>query len=139
MMGSGARIAITKEAAALDFAMTEDQVRFKQAAREFLNKEVIPYRAEWDRRESVFDAIAASRSLVTFVGARNRVGWPGGLGLARLPIVGPVPLYPWSLVWRADTAHAGARRLVSHVKRTFEPPAAGAAVWLPRQARDDLR
>jgi DNA-binding transcriptional LysR family regulator len=88
--------------------------------------------------ESVFDAIAASRSLVTFVGARNRVGWPGGLGLARLPIVDPVPLYPWSLVWRADTAHAGAKRLVSQVKRAFEPPAAGAAVWLPRQAKDDL-
>jgi DNA-binding transcriptional LysR family regulator len=88
--------------------------------------------------ESVFDAVAGSRSLVTLVGARNRVGWPGGLGLARLPIVDPVPLYPWSLVWRADTVHAGAKRLVSHVKRAFEPPAAGAAVWLPRQARDEI-
>ena len=69
--------------------------------------------------ESVFDAIAASRSLMTLVGERNRVGWPGGLGLVRLPIVDPVPLYPWSLVWRADTVHAGAKRLVSHVKRTY--------------------
>ena len=69
--------------------------------------------------ESVFDAVAASRSLMTLVGERNRVGWPGGLGLVRLPIVDPVPLYPWSLVWRADTVHAGAKRLVSHVKRTY--------------------
>jgi DNA-binding transcriptional LysR family regulator len=88
--------------------------------------------------ESVFDAIAASRSLMTLVGERNRVGWPGGLGLARLPIVDPVPLYPWSLVWRADTRHAGARRLIGHVKRSFKPPSADTAVWLPRQARDDL-
>jgi hypothetical protein len=73
------------------------------------------------------------------VGERNRVGWPGGLGLVRLPIVDPVPLYPWSLVWRADTVHAGAKRLVSHVKRTYEPPSGGPAVWLPRQARDDLQ
>jgi DNA-binding transcriptional LysR family regulator len=88
--------------------------------------------------ESVFDAVAASRSLVTLVGARSRVGWPGGLGLVRLPVVDPVPAYPWSLIWRADTAHQGALRLVEHVTRSFEPPAASAAVWLPRQARDDL-
>jgi DNA-binding transcriptional LysR family regulator len=88
--------------------------------------------------ESVFDAVAASRSLVTFVGERSRVGWPGSLGVVRLPVVDPVPLYPWSLIWRADTGHQGAIRLIGHVKRSFAPPAAGTAVWLPRQARDDL-
>ena len=88
--------------------------------------------------ESVFDAVAPSRSLITLVGERSRVGWPGGLGLVRLPIVDPVPLYPWSLIWRADTGHQGARRLIEHVKRSFAPPAAGTAIWLPRQARDDF-
>jgi DNA-binding transcriptional LysR family regulator len=88
--------------------------------------------------ESVFDAVAASRSLVTLVGERNRVAWPGNLGLARLPLVDPVPVYPWSLIWRADTAHHGAKHLVNHAKRAFEPPAAGTPVWLPRQARDDF-
>jgi DNA-binding transcriptional LysR family regulator len=87
--------------------------------------------------ESVFDAIAASRSLVTLVGERSRVGWPGGLGLARLPLVDPVPLYPWSLVWRSDTVHPGVQHLIDQVKRSFEKPS-GAAVWLPRQAKDDL-
>jgi DNA-binding transcriptional LysR family regulator len=87
--------------------------------------------------ESVFDAVAASRSLVTLVGERNRVAWPGNLGLARLPIVDPVPVYPWSLIWRADTVHQGAKRLIGQVKRSFEPPA--TEVWLPRQARDDIR
>jgi len=88
--------------------------------------------------ESVFDAVAASRSLVTYVGERSRIGWPGNLGVVRLPVADPAPLYPWSLVWRADTAHQGARRLAGHVKRAFAPPAAGAAIWLPRQARDDF-
>ena len=88
--------------------------------------------------ESVFDAVAASRSLVTLVGARSRVGWPGGLGLVRLPVVDPVPAYPWSLTWRADTGHQGALRLAEHVRNSFEPPPAGTAIWLPRQARDDL-
>jgi DNA-binding transcriptional LysR family regulator len=88
--------------------------------------------------ESVFDAVAASRSLVTFVGERSRIGWPGNLGVVRLPVVDPVPLYPWSLIWRADTGHQGTARLIEHVKRSFAPPAAGTAIWLPRQARDDL-
>ncbi len=88
--------------------------------------------------ESVFDAVAASRSLVTFVGGTE----PGRL--AGQPRAGPAsrrrpaPLYPWSLVWRADTGHQGAMRLIEHVKRSFEPPPAGTAVWLPRQARDDI-
>jgi DNA-binding transcriptional LysR family regulator len=88
--------------------------------------------------ESVFDAVAASRSLVTYVGERSRIGWPGNLGVVRLPVADPAPLYPWSLVWRADTAHQGARRLAEHVRRSFTPPSPGAAIWLPRQARDDL-
>jgi DNA-binding transcriptional LysR family regulator len=88
--------------------------------------------------ESVFDSVAASRSLVTYVGERSRVGWPGSLGLVRLPLVDPVPVYPWSLVWRADTGHRGAKRLIEHVKRSFEPPSAGTGIWLPRQARDDF-
>ncbi|HEX7164033.1 MAG TPA: LysR family transcriptional regulator [Trebonia sp.] len=88
--------------------------------------------------ESVLDSVAASRSLVTYVGERSRVGWPGSLGLVRLPLVDPVPLYPWSLIWRADTGHQGAKRLIEHVSRSFEPPVAGTAVWLPRQARDDF-
>jgi len=86
--------------------------------------------------ESVFDAVAASRSLVTFVGERSRIGWPGNLGLVRLPLADPVPVYPWSLIWRADTKHQGAMQLIDYVKRSFKPPA--SAVWLPSQARDDL-
>ena len=37
----------------MDITLTEDQLAFKQLARVFLDKEVVPYRAEWDRRESV--------------------------------------------------------------------------------------
>jgi DNA-binding transcriptional LysR family regulator len=88
--------------------------------------------------ESVFDAVAASRSLVTFVGERSRIGWPGNLGLVRLPLADPVPVYPWSLIWRADTQHEGAKQLIGHVRRSFEPPAPATGCWLPRQARDDL-
>jgi DNA-binding transcriptional LysR family regulator len=88
--------------------------------------------------EPVWDAIARSRSLVTLVGQRNRVGWPGMVGLARIPVTAPVPYYPWSLIWRADTEHAGTRLLVDHVRRSFRRPPDDTGIWLPRQARDDL-
>lgn len=50
----------------MDLALTDDQLLFKQAARDFLTKEVIPYRAEWDRRESVDPAIIAKLGEVGF-------------------------------------------------------------------------
>jgi DNA-binding transcriptional LysR family regulator len=86
--------------------------------------------------ESVFDAVAASRSLVTFVGERSRIGWPGNLGLVRLPLADPVPVYPWSLIWRTDTQHQGAHQLVDYVRRSYTPPT--TECWLPTQAHGDL-
>ncbi|HVT68751.1 MAG TPA: LysR substrate-binding domain-containing protein, partial [Trebonia sp.] len=87
--------------------------------------------------ESVFDAVAASRSLVTYVGKKSRVALPATAGLVRLPVTDPVPLYPWSLVWRPQSGHPGKARLIGYARRTFRRPDPGAA-WLPRQARDDL-
>jgi hypothetical protein len=63
----------------VDFALTEDQLRFKQAAREFLNKEVVPYRAEWDRRESVDPAIIGKLGELGFFGLTIPEEY-GGLG-----------------------------------------------------------
>jgi DNA-binding transcriptional LysR family regulator len=87
--------------------------------------------------ESVFDSVAASTSLVTFVGEKNRVALPAAAGLVRLPVTGPVPLYPWSLVWRRRSPHPAAGRLIDHAERAFQPPDPVAS-WLPRPARDDL-
>jgi DNA-binding transcriptional LysR family regulator len=53
--------------------------------------------------ESLLDIIADSRSLLTFVGEKSRVAWPGHLGLVRIPVVAPTPLYPWSLSWHSGT------------------------------------
>jgi DNA-binding transcriptional LysR family regulator len=87
--------------------------------------------------ESVFDSVAASRSLVTFVSEKNRVALPDGAGLVRLAVTEPVPLYPWSLIWRPQPSHPGKRQLIAYARRTFRRPDL-AAVWLPRQAREDL-
>jgi glutaryl-CoA dehydrogenase len=63
----------------VDFALTEDQLRFKEAAREFLTKEVVPYRAEWDRRESVDTAIIGKLGELGFFGLTIPEEY-GGLG-----------------------------------------------------------
>ncbi len=90
-----------------------------------------------DGTGSVFDAVAASSSLVTFVGEKSRVALPSGVDLVRLPVTDPVPLYPWSLIWRSDPRHPGTRRLIAHTARVLRAQD-GAAGWLPRQAREDL-
>lgn len=36
----------------MDLTLNEDQLGFRALARDFLDKEVVPFRAEWDRVES---------------------------------------------------------------------------------------
>ena len=52
----------------MDLALTEEQLGFQQLAREFLEKEVVPHRAEWDRRESVDTAIIPKLGEIGFLG-----------------------------------------------------------------------
>jgi alkylation response protein AidB-like acyl-CoA dehydrogenase len=52
----------------MDLSLTEDQQSFKQLAREFLDKEVVPHRAEWDRAESVDTAIIPRLGEIGFFG-----------------------------------------------------------------------
>jgi alkylation response protein AidB-like acyl-CoA dehydrogenase len=52
----------------MDITLSEDQLAFKRLAREFLDKEVVPHRAEWDRRESVDTAIIPKLGELGFFG-----------------------------------------------------------------------
>ncbi|MEP7024251.1 MAG: acyl-CoA dehydrogenase family protein [Actinomycetota bacterium] len=52
----------------MDLALTEDQKSFKSLAREFLDKEVVPHRAAWDRAESVDIAIVPKLAEIGFFG-----------------------------------------------------------------------
>ena len=52
----------------MDLTLTEEQLAFKQLARDFLDKEVVPHRAEWDRRESVDTAIIPKLGELGFFG-----------------------------------------------------------------------
>ena len=63
----------------MDLSLTEDQLGFKALARDFLDKEVVPNRAEWDRRESVDTAIIPRLGEIGFFGLTIPEEY-GGLG-----------------------------------------------------------
>lgn len=63
----------------MDLSLTEDQLGFKALARDFLDKEVVPHRAEWDRRESVDTAIIPRLGEIGFFGLTIPEEY-GGLG-----------------------------------------------------------
>jgi alkylation response protein AidB-like acyl-CoA dehydrogenase len=63
----------------MDLSLNEDQLSFKQLARDFLDKEVVPYRAEWDRAESVDTAIIPKLGEIGFFGLTIPEEY-GGLG-----------------------------------------------------------
>ena len=63
----------------MDLALNEDQIAFQRLAREFLDKEVVPFRTEWDRRESVDTAIIPKMGEIGFFGLTIPEEY-GGLG-----------------------------------------------------------
>ena len=63
----------------MDFTLTDEQRAFQRTARDFLNKEVVPFRAEWDRRESVDTALIPKLGEVGFFGLTIPEEY-GGLG-----------------------------------------------------------
>jgi DNA-binding transcriptional LysR family regulator len=84
--------------------------------------------------EALLDAVAGSPRVATLVGARTRLHWPPGHDLRRVPVHGPTPVYPHSLVWRADDPHPGLRALRRHLAhaRTDHPADAWAPAWAAR-------
>lgn len=63
----------------MDLSLTEDQLSFQRLAREFLDQEVVPNRAEWDRVESVDTAIIPKMGDLGFFGLTLPEEF-GGLG-----------------------------------------------------------
>jgi alkylation response protein AidB-like acyl-CoA dehydrogenase len=63
----------------MDLRLTEEQLEFKKAARDFLEAEVVPHRQRWDRDEAVDPAIAAKLGEIGFFGITIPEEY-GGLG-----------------------------------------------------------
>jgi len=83
--------------------------------------------------EALLAEIAGSAGLATLVGEGSRYLWPDSYDLRRVPVRDPAPIYPMSLIWRADNPHPALGRLRDYLDfRHLSPP--GASVWLPKWA-----
>ncbi|MFJ8330138.1 LysR family transcriptional regulator [Streptomyces sp. NPDC094437] len=81
--------------------------------------------------EPLLDTVADSPHLATLVGDRTRMVWPADHDLRRIPVHGPTPAYPHSLLWRADNPHPVLALLRTHLG-TVRP---GHDLWTPTWAR----
>ncbi|MGW4369338.1 LysR family transcriptional regulator [Nocardia takedensis] len=83
-------------------------------------------------KEAVLDELAESADLATLVGAGTRYLWPDRYDLRRLPIGPPTPIYPLSMIRRADNRHPALDELHDFLlARNCAPP----EVWLPTWER----
>ncbi|MFE9611691.1 LysR family transcriptional regulator [Streptomyces sp. NPDC006012] len=84
--------------------------------------------------EALLDTIAASATLVTFLGERTPLVWPAGYDLRRIPLRHPTPVYPHSLLWHRRNGHPAVAALRDHLTAR-RPQHPGTAVWTPEWAR----
>jgi DNA-binding transcriptional LysR family regulator len=80
--------------------------------------------------EALLAEIADSAELATLVGERSRYLWPDSYDLRRIPVRDPSPVYPMSLIWRADNRHPALGTLRAYLG-SRKADAAGTDVWTP--------
>ncbi|MEV4078522.1 LysR substrate-binding domain-containing protein [Nonomuraea fuscirosea] len=79
--------------------------------------------------DALLDTIADTPALATFMGEQTRLIWPAGYGLRRIPVTGPTPVYPHSLLWHRDNPHPALATLRGHLATAADHGAAGT--WTP--------
>jgi DNA-binding transcriptional LysR family regulator len=87
--------------------------------------------------EALLAEIADSADLATLVGERSRYLWPDRYDLRRIPVRDPAPLYPMSLIWRADNPHPALGKLRDYFgSRRVDVP--GPSVWMPEWVQNPM-
>jgi len=64
----------------MDFALSPEQELIRESAREFCDREIVPYAREWDRTERMDEAIVAKLAEIGFLGCALPEEY-GGMGL----------------------------------------------------------
>jgi DNA-binding transcriptional LysR family regulator len=84
--------------------------------------------------ETLLAEIADSPGLATFVGQGSRYLWPESYDLRRIPVVNPIPVYPLSVIWRADNPHPVLANFLDYLRARYHATASND-VWTPDWAR----
>jgi DNA-binding transcriptional LysR family regulator len=80
--------------------------------------------------EVLLAEIADAAELATLVGEHTRYLWPDSYDLRRVPVRGPTPVYPMSMIWRADNPHPALGKL-RHYLRSRHTDAPETDLWMP--------
>jgi DNA-binding transcriptional LysR family regulator len=84
--------------------------------------------------EALLDTIAGSPTVATFLSERTPHVWPAGHDLRLVPLRDPTPVYPHSLLWRADNPHPGLTALRDYLVAIRPQPSEGET-WRPAWSR----
>lgn len=84
--------------------------------------------------EALLEEIAGSARLATFVGEGSRYLWPERYDLRRIPVADPAPVYPLSVIWRADNPHPVLADFLAFLRARYRATASDD-VWVPDWAR----
>lgn len=88
--------------------------------------------------ETLLAELADSTRLANLVGEGSRYLWPESYDLRRIPVVGPAPVYPLSVIWRADNPHPVLADFLEYLKTRYRRTS-GDEIWTPDWARRGLR
>jgi DNA-binding transcriptional LysR family regulator len=83
--------------------------------------------------EALLAEIADSTQLATFVGEGSRYLWPESYDLRRIPVVNPTPVYPLSIIWRADNTHPVLASFLDYLHTRYRTTATDDT-WTPHWA-----
>lgn len=84
--------------------------------------------------EVLLTELAESATLANLIGEGSRYLWPADYDLRRIPIVDPTPVFPLSIIWRADNMHPSLTALLAYLRAEFASKGAEPR-WLPSWAR----
>ncbi|MEV0294336.1 LysR family transcriptional regulator [Nocardia sp. NPDC050710] len=84
--------------------------------------------------EALLAELADSTQLATFVGEGSRYLWPESYDLRRIPVVEPAPVYPLSVIWRADNPHPVLANFLEYLHARYKTTSSDD-VWAPDWAR----
>lgn len=84
--------------------------------------------------EALLAELADSTQLATFVCEGSRYLWPESYDLRRIPIVDPTPVYPLSIIWRADNSHPVLASFLEYLQARYKTTTSDDA-WVPDWAR----
>ncbi|MGC9536056.1 LysR family transcriptional regulator [Streptomyces sp. UG1] len=85
--------------------------------------------------EALIDTIAASSTLTTFLGPQTPIVWPAGYDMRLVPLRDPAPVYPHSILWRADNPHPALTTLREYLTNSVHHDPPDGETWTPSWAR----